>query len=109
MDMNTQNFGNLFEQVQKNMKDMQDKVSAIEVEGEAGAGLVKVVVNAQHQVKKVSIDPSLLADDKDMLEDLVAAAINNANSKVQQTVQEQMGGLAGGLGGMDLSSIFGGK
>ncbi len=107
--MNNQNFGNLFEQVQKNMKQMQDKVANIEVTGEAAAGMVKVTMNAQHQVKRVEIDPSLLGDDKDMLEDLVAAAFNNASSNIQRTMQEQMGGLAGGLGGMDLSSIFGGK
>lgn len=107
--MNTQNFGNLFEQVQKNMKDMQDKVASIEVTGEAGAGMVKVTMNAQHQVKRVEIDPSLVGDDRDMLEDLVAAAFNNASSNIRRTVQDQMGGLAGGLGGMDLSSIFGGK
>ena len=110
--MDTNQFGNLFEQVQKNMKSMQDKVAAIEVTGESGAGLVKVTMNAQHQVKRVEIDPSLLADDKDMLEDLVAAAFNQASGNIQSAVQEQMGGLAGGLGGlggMDLSSIFGGK
>lgn len=107
--MNTENLGNLFEQVQNNMKSMQDKVAAIEVTGESGAGLVKVTISAQHQVKRVQIDPSLLSDDKDMLEDLVAAAFNNASANIQRVLQEQMGGMAGGLGGMDLSSIFGGK
>lgn len=105
-----ENLGNIFEQVQKNMQDMQSKVASIEVTGEAGAGLVKVTMTAQHQVKRVFIDPSLLGDDKDMLEDLVAAAFNQASRNIQQTMQEQMGGLAGGMpAGFDLSSIFGGK
>lgn len=107
--MNNANFGKLFEQVQQNMKDMQSKVADIEVTGESGAGLVKVTMNAQHQVKRVVIDPSLLAEDKDMLEDLVAAAFNQASNNIQQALQDQMGGMAGGLGGVDLSSIFGGR
>lgn len=107
---NQGNLGNMFEQVQKNMRDMQEKVAAIEVTGEAGAGLVKVTMTAQHQVKRVFIDPSLLADDKDMLEDLVAAAFNQANSNIQAAMQDKMGGLAGGMpAGFDLSSIFGGR
>lgn len=105
------NMGNLFEQMQGNMRDMQEQLASLEIVGESGAGLVKVVMNAHHVVKRITIDPSLLADDKDMLEDLVAAAFNQAAANVQSAVQEKMGGLAGGLGnlgGMDLSSIFGG-
>lgn len=107
-----ENIGNLFQQMQGNMQEMQQKLASLEIVGESGAGLVKVVMNAHHVVKRVTIDPSLLADDKDMLEDLVAAAFNQAASNVQAAVQEQMGGMAGGLGnlgGMDLSSLFGGK
>lgn len=107
-----ENMGNLFQQLQGNMKDMQEQLASLEIVGESGAGLVKVVMNAHHMVKRVTIDPSLLSDDKDMLEDLVAAAFNSAASNVQAAVQEKMGGMAGGLGnlgGMDLSSLFGGK
>ena len=69
----------------------------IEVNGESGAGLVKVVMTCKHDVKRVTIDPSLLADDKDMLEDLVAAAFNAAVRKAEETTQEKMGKLTAGL------------
>jgi DNA-binding YbaB/EbfC family protein len=68
------------------------------VEGQAGAGLVKVVMTCKHDVKRVTIDPSLLADDKDMVEDLVAAAVNDAVRRVETTVQEKMSGFTAGLG-----------
>lgn len=70
----------------------------MEVEGQSGAGLVKVVMTCKHDVKRVSIDPSLLADDRDMLEDLVAAAVNDAARKVEATSQEKMAGFTGGMG-----------
>ena len=85
------------QQMQENMRRMQEQLAGIEVEGQAGAGLVKVVMTCKHDVKRVSIDPSLLADDKDMLEDLVAAAVNDAVRRVESTVQEKMAGVTAGL------------
>ena len=77
---------------------MQEQLGSVEVEGQSGAGLVKVVMTCKHDVKRISIDPSLLADDKDMLEDLVAAAVNDAVRKVETTTQEKMAGFTSGLG-----------
>jgi len=85
------------QQMQENMKKMQEQLATVEVEGQSGAGMVKVVMTCKHDVKRVTIDPSLLADDKDMLEDLVAAAVNDAVRKVETTTQEKMGALAGGM------------
>ena len=85
------------QQMQENMKRLQEELAAVEVEGQSGAGLVKVVMTCRHDVKRVSIDPSLLADDKDMLEDLVAAAFNDAVRKAEATAQERMAGLTAGL------------
>jgi DNA-binding YbaB/EbfC family protein len=85
------------QQMQENMKRMQEQLASVEVEGQAGAGMVKVVMTCRHDVKRVSIDPSLLSDDKDMLEDLVAAAMNDAVRKVETTVQEKMASLTAGL------------
>ena len=86
------------QQVQENMKRIQEELATLEVEGQSGAGLVKVVMTCRHDVKRVTIDPSLLSDDKDMLEDLVAAAVNDAVRKVKSTTQEKMGSLASGMG-----------
>ena len=83
--------------MQDNMKKMQDQLANIEVEGQAGAGMVKVVMTCKNDVKRVTIDPSLLGDDKDMLEDLVAAAFNDAVRKAEATSQEKMGSLTAGL------------
>jgi DNA-binding YbaB/EbfC family protein len=83
--------------MQDNMKKAQEAIAAIEVEGEAGAGLVKVVMTGRHDVRRVTIDPSLLGEDKDMLEDLVAAALNDAVRKVEAESQDKMAGLAAGL------------
>lgn len=85
------------QQMQENMQKAQEQLATIEVEGQAGAGLVKVIMTCKHDVRRVSIDPSLLADDKDMLEDLVAAAINDAVRRVETTVQEKMSGFTSGL------------
>ncbi|HZH07746.1 MAG TPA: YbaB/EbfC family nucleoid-associated protein [Lautropia sp.] len=85
------------QQMQDNMKKAQEQLAAIEVEGESGAGLVKVLINCRNDVKRVTIDPSLLADDKDMLEDLVAAAVNDALRKAEQTSQEKMSSVTAGL------------
>ena len=85
------------QQMQENMKKMQEQLAQIEVEGQAGAGLVKVTMTCRNDVRRVSIDPSLLTDDKDMLEDLVAAAFNDAVRKAEATSQEKMGGMTAGL------------
>lgn len=83
--------------MQDNMKKAQEALALVEVEGQSGAGLVKVVMTCKNDVKRVSIDPSLLADDKDMLEDLVAAAFNDAVRKAEATSAEKMGGLTAGM------------
>lgn len=83
--------------MQENMKKTQEQLSLIEVEGQSGAGLVKVTMTCDQVVKRVAIDPSLLADDKDMLEDLVAAAINDAIRKAKLTSEEKMASVTAGL------------
>lgn len=85
------------QQMQDNMRRLQEQLAGMEVEGQAGAGLVKVIMTCKHDVKRVSIDPSLLADDKDMIEDLVAAAVNDAVRRVESTVQEKMAGVTAGM------------
>ena len=85
------------QQMQENMQKAQEELARIEVEGQSGAGMVKVVMTCRHDVKRVSIDPSLLGEDKDMLEDLLAAAINDAVRRVETTTQEKMAGLTTGL------------
>ena len=85
------------QQMQDNMKKMQDELALVEVEGQSGAGLVKVTMTCKNDVRRVSIDPSLLADDKDMLEDLVAAAFNDAVRKAEATTQEKMSGMTAGM------------
>jgi hypothetical protein len=91
--------GNLMKQaqmMQENMKKMQDQLGSIEVEGQSGAGMVKITMTCKHDVKRVSIDPSVM-DDKEMLEDLIAAAVNDAVRRVEQTTQEKMGAFTAGL------------
>ena len=85
------------QQIQENMKKVQDELASTEVEGQSGAGMVKIVMTCRHDVKRVTIDESLLKDDKDMLEDLVAAAVNDAVRRVETTVQEKMGAVTAGL------------
>ena len=85
------------QQMQDNMKKMQDELALVEVEGQSGAGLVKVTMTCKNDVRRVSIDPSLLADDKDMLEALVAAAFNDAVRKAEATTQEKMSGMTAGM------------
>ena len=85
------------QEMQENMKRMQEQLATIEVEGQSGAGMVKVVMTCRHDVKRVTLDDSLLRDDKDMLEDLIAAAFNDAVRRVEATVQEKMGGMTAGL------------
>ncbi|WP_338848864.1 YbaB/EbfC family nucleoid-associated protein [Massilia sp. W12] len=83
--------------MQENMKRAQDQLAQIEVEGVSGAGMVKVIMTCKNEVRRVTIDPSLLADDKDMLEDLVAAAFNDAVRRAAQTAEEKMSGLTAGM------------
>lgn len=85
------------QQMQDNMKKMQEQLASIEVEGQAGAGMVKVTMTCKNEVRRVVIDPSLLAEDKDMLEDLVAAAVNDAVRKAEATSQEKMAGITAGM------------
>ncbi len=92
--------GNLMKQAQKVQEELQkaqEKLAEEEVNGESGGGMVKVVMNGKHEVRRVEIDPSLLEDDKDMLEDLVAAAVNDAVHRVADKMQESMSGLTAGL------------
>jgi hypothetical protein len=83
--------------MQANMQKAQDELKAIEVEGAAGGGMVKVVMTCKHEVRRVTIEDSLLRGEKEMLEDLVAAACNDANRKVEQTVQQKLSSVTGGL------------
>ena len=85
------------QQMQENLKKAQDDIARLEVTGESGAGLVKVSMTGKHDVRKVEIDDSLFGEDKDMLEDLVAAAVNDANRKVEKASQDKMAEFAGGL------------
>lgn len=88
------------QQMQENMKKAQDELARVEVEGQSGAGMVKVIMTCAHDVKRVMLDDSLLADaaeDKEMLEDLIAAAVNDAVRKVETTTQERMSGFTSGL------------
>ena len=83
--------------MQDNMQKMQEQLSSLEVEGQSGAGLVKVVMTCKNDVKRVSIDPSLLSDDKEMLEDLVAAAFNDAARKAESTSAEKIASITAGI------------
>jgi DNA-binding YbaB/EbfC family protein len=83
--------------MQDNLKKAQEELANIEVEGQSGAGLVKVVMTCKHDVRRISIDPSLLAEDKDMLEDLVAAAFNDGLRRAEETSAEKMGKLTAGM------------
>ncbi len=85
------------QEMQENLKKVQEQIATMEVEGQAGAGLVKVVMTGRHDIKQVNIDPSLMSDDKEMLEDLVAAAVNDAVRKVESTTQEKMSGVTSGI------------
>ena len=86
------------QQMQENMKNMQEQLATVEVEGQSGAGMVKVVMTCRYDVKRVNIDDSLINDDKDMLEDLLAAAVNDAVRRVEATTQERMSGFTAGMG-----------
>jgi hypothetical protein len=83
--------------MQESMQKAQEELASLEVTGESGGGMVKITMTGKHEVRRVLIDDSLMADDKDMLEDLVAAAINDATHKVEATTQERMSGLTSGM------------
>jgi nucleoid-associated protein EbfC len=85
------------QQMQDNLKKVQDELAQVEVEGQAGSGLVKVTMTCKHDVRRVAIDPSLFTDDKDMLEDLVAAAFNDAVRNAETVSQEKMGKATAGM------------
>ena len=84
------------QQMQERMAKAQDELAAIEVEGQSGAGMVKVIMTCKHDVRRVTIDPSVM-DDKEMLEDLIAAALNDAVRKAESTAQEKMSGFTAGM------------
>jgi DNA-binding YbaB/EbfC family protein len=86
------------QQMQENMRRMQEELATLEVEGQSGAGMVKVLMTCKHEVKRVTIDSSLLGDDREMLEDLVAAAFNDAARRAEAAIAEKMGGMTAGLG-----------
>lgn len=95
------NIGQMMKQaqmMQENMRRMHEQLGAIEVEGQSGSGLVKIVMTCKHEVRRVGIDPSLLSDDREMLEDLLVAAINDAVRKAEATAQEKMSALTAGMG-----------
>ena len=85
------------QQMQENMKRMQDQLATIEVEGQAGAGMIKVTMTCKHEVRRISIDPSVMGDDREMLEDLITTAMNDAVRKVEVMVNEKMSGMTSGL------------
>jgi DNA-binding YbaB/EbfC family protein len=95
------NIGQLMKQaqmMQENMRRMQDQLGTMEVEGQSGSGMVKVVMTCKHQVRRVAIDPSLAGEDREMLEDLLVAAFNDAAQRVDATVAEKMGSVTAGMG-----------
>jgi len=85
------------QKMQENMQRMQEELARTEVEGQSGAGMVKVVMTCKHQVRRVTIDPSLVGDDKDMLEDLVAAAFNDAARRAEETATQKMQSVTAGM------------
>ncbi len=95
------NIGQMMKQaqmMQENMRRMQEQLGTLEVEGQSGSSMVKVVMTCKHEVRRVGIDPSLAGDDREMLEDLLVAAFNDAARKVEATVAEKMGALTAGMG-----------
>ncbi|MGD8380452.1 MAG: YbaB/EbfC family nucleoid-associated protein, partial [Gammaproteobacteria bacterium] len=88
------------QKIQEEMKKAQEEMASQEVTGTAGGGMVTVVMTGRHEVRRVSIDAEALGDDKDMLEDLIAAATNDAVRRVEEMMQEKFSGLASGFGGL---------
>lgn len=100
--------GNMLKQaqaMQENLRKAQEELAAIEVVGDAGGGMVKVTMTCRHDVRTVWLDPSLLTDDKEVLEDLIAAAVNDAVRKIEKTTQEKMANVTSGLGLPNLPGI----
>lgn len=92
--------GGLMKQAQKMQEDMkkaQEELATMEVEGQSGGGMVKVTMNGRHEIRRVNIDDSLMGDDKDMLEDLIAAAVNDAVRKIEQQSSDKMSGVTAGM------------
>ena len=92
--------GNILKQaqtMQENLKRAREELAALEITGSAGGGMARVTMTGRHNVKRVELDPSLLKDDKEVLEDLVAAAMNDAVRKIEQATQEKMAGVTGGM------------
>jgi DNA-binding YbaB/EbfC family protein len=85
------------QQLQANMQKAQEEIAAMEVTGESGGGMVKVTINGRHEAKRVQIDPSVPLDDREMVEDLVAAAINDAVHRLEAASQQKMSGMMGGM------------
>jgi hypothetical protein len=83
--------------MQENMQKIQDELAAEEVEGQAGGGMVRIIGTCKHEIRRVSIEPELMGDDKELLEDLFAAAVNDLNRKIEETVQARMASVTGGL------------
>src|SRR5580658_7832020 len=83
------------QEMQKKLQDIQKQVAEMEVTGQSGGGVVKVVMTGQHYAKKVTLDPNLLKEEKTIMEDLIAAAINDATDKIEKSLRDKMGGLAG--------------
>lgn len=106
-------FGDMFKQAQqvqedmkKKLQDVQDQLSNLEVVGESGAGMVKVTMNGRHDVKAVKLDPALMTEDKTILEDLLAAAVNDAVRKVEKNNQDKMANLGAGFNLPEAFNIF---
>ena len=94
------NIGNIMKQAQQlqaNMQRAQAEIATLEVTGESGGGMVKIVMNGRHEVRRVQIDPAIAVSDREMLEDLVAAACNDATRRVAEAVQQHMAGAMGGM------------
>ncbi|MDH3614109.1 MAG: YbaB/EbfC family nucleoid-associated protein [Gammaproteobacteria bacterium] len=85
------------QEMQANMKKAQEEMASLTVTGESGAGVVRITMTCQHQVRALEIDDSMIGDDKEMLEDLIVAAFNDAVRKVEATVQEKFSGMASGM------------
>lgn len=83
------------QEMQKKLQDIQKQVAEMEVTGQSGGGVVKIVMTGQHYAKKVILDPTLLKEEKSIIEDLIAAAINDATDKIERNLRDKMGGLAG--------------
>ena len=94
------NIGNMMKQaqmLQENMQKAQAEIAAMEVTGESGGGMVKVTLNGKHEARRVQIDPSVPLDDREMIEDLVAAAINDAAQRLEKETQQRMASVMGGI------------